>query len=104
MAGAEGIDRRTGVNRVKKYLAGDVTEKMKGDRRMKEKDLEPLAYTVSDIITLLQISRAAAYGLVAKAYQTGLPFRVVKIGDTYRIPMQSFDDWLFGRSNNESNS
>lgn len=46
-------------------------------------------YTVKDICEILSIGRNTAYRLITKA-----PFRVIKIGDVYRIPKDGFDDWL----------
>lgn len=52
-------------------------------------------YTVKDIIDILQISKGAAY----KFIKDNPPFAVIKIGDTYRIPKNSFDKWFNNISN-----
>ena len=55
---------------------------------------EKKVYEVRDIQDILGISRNGAYEFVRKAYDTGKPFRVIKIGGNYRIPKTSFDTWL----------
>ena len=70
------------------------------DQRMTElsahnMDLEPVtdterrAYSVDDIMAILDISRSTAYILIKKNY-----FRSIKIGKQLRIPKTSFDEWL----------
>ena len=51
---------------------------------------------VKDIREILQISQKTAYNLVKQALKTGDMFRVIKLGNTYRIPTKSFLDWLDG--------
>lgn len=55
---------------------------------------EKKVYEVKDIQDILGISRNGAYEFVRKAYDTRKPFRVIKIGGSYRIPKISFDAWL----------
>ena len=55
---------------------------------MKEKEAK--VYTVQEITGMLAISKNAAYQFV----RDNPPFRVLKIGDTYRIPKESFDRWF----------
>lgn len=55
---------------------------------------EKKVYDVKDIQNILGISRNGAYDFVKRAYTTGKPFRVIKIGGNYRIPKISFDAWL----------
>lgn len=55
---------------------------------MKEKEAK--VYTVSEITGMLAISKNAAYQFV----RDNPPFRVLKIGDIYRIPKESFDRWF----------
>ena len=61
--------------------------------RNKEKmtvfDGEKRAYSVDDIMAILDISRSSAYILI----KTDL-FRSVKIGNQLRISKASFDKWL----------
>lgn len=51
---------------------------------------EKKVYTVMEIVDMLGISRSVAYSLV----RNNPPFRVLKIGDTYWIPKESFDRWF----------
>lgn len=52
-------------------------------------DNEKRAYTVDDIMAILDISRSSAYILIKKNL-----FRSVKIGNQLRISKASFDEWL----------
>lgn len=56
--------------------------------------MEPKVYSVSEIQDILGISRTKAYDFVRKVYKENGPFRVIKIGDSYRIPKKGFDQWL----------
>lgn len=57
---------------------------------------EKKIYSVSDIQRILKLSRNAAYKFVQECYQNQKPFRVIKIGREYKIPVKSFDNWLNG--------
>ena len=48
--------------------------------------MEPKVYTVSEIQELLGIGRSAAYEYIKKVEKENKPFRVIKIGNSYRIP------------------
>lgn len=50
---------------------------------------EKQVYTVKDIANIMNISRNTAYALV-KSH----PFPIIKIGDTYRVSKEVFDNWL----------
>ena len=50
---------------------------------------EKRAYSVDDIMDILDISRSSAYILIKKNL-----FRSVKIGNQLRISKASFDKWL----------
>lgn len=50
---------------------------------------EKRAYSVDDIMAILDISRSSAYILIKKDL-----FRSVKIGNQLRISKASFDKWL----------
>ena len=50
--------------------------------------------TVNDVQEILQISQKTAYNLVRQALATGDPFKVIKIGNRYKIPTESFLNWL----------
>lgn len=52
-------------------------------------DNEKRAYSVDDIMAILDISRSSAYILIKKNL-----FRNVKIGNQLRISKASFDEWL----------
>lgn len=52
-------------------------------------DGENRAYSVDDIMAILDISRSSAYILIKKNL-----FRSVKIGNQLRISKASFDEWL----------
>lgn len=51
------------------------------------------AYSVDDIMDILDISRSSAYILIKKGF-----FRSHKIGKQIRISKVSFDEWLDGVS------
>ena len=50
---------------------------------------EKRAYSVDDIMAILDISRSSAYILIKKNF-----FRSLKIGNQLRISKASFDAWL----------
>ena len=52
-------------------------------------DNEKRAYSVDDIMSILDINRSTAYILIKRKY-----FRSIKIGKQLRIPKTSFDEWL----------
>lgn len=52
-------------------------------------DSKKRAYSVDDIMAILDISRSSAYILIKKNL-----FRSVKIGNQLRISKSSFDEWL----------
>lgn len=52
-------------------------------------DSEKRAYSVDDIMSILDISRSSAYILIKKNF-----FRSFKIGKQLRISKASFDEWL----------
>ena len=58
--------------------------------------MESKIYTVTDIKDLLNISRTKAYEYVKKVYKEGKPFKVIKVGENYRVPKTIFDKWLNG--------
>ncbi|MFV0394721.1 MAG: helix-turn-helix domain-containing protein [Coprobacillaceae bacterium] len=58
--------------------------------------MEKQVYTVSDIISILGISKTTAYQLV----RTNC-FKSVRIGNSIRIPKKSFDEWLDNKSEKE---
>lgn len=50
--------------------------------------------TVKDLQEILGISQKTAYGLVRQAVATENMFKVIKIGSHYKIPTNSFLNWL----------
>ena len=51
-------------------------------------------YDVDDIQRLLGLCRSKAYTYPDEVYRKQEPFRVIKIGKLFRVPKQSFDNWL----------
>ena len=58
--------------------------------------LERQVYLAQDIQQLLGIGRSKCYTYLEEVYQKQEPFRVIKIGKLFRVPKQSFDNWLNG--------
>lgn len=50
---------------------------------------EKRAYSVDDLMEILDISRSSAYILIKKNF-----FRSVRVGNQLRISKASFDEWL----------
>lgn len=59
-------------------------------------NLEKQVYDADDIQKLLGIGRSKAYAFLDEVYEKQKPFRVIKIGRLYRIPIETFDKWLRG--------
>lgn len=51
-------------------------------------------YSISEIQKLLGLGRTKSYKFLDEVYKKQEPFRVIKIGKLYRIPKDSFDQWL----------
>ncbi len=51
-------------------------------------------YSISEVQKLLGLGRTKAYKFLEEVYKRQKPFRVIKIGKLYRIPKDSFDQWL----------
>ena len=58
---------------------------------------ECVTLRVEDTATILGISLSAAYNMIEKAYKEGAPFKVLRIGKSYRILKESFYDYVFDR-------
>lgn len=58
--------------------------------------MESKVYSITEIKDMLGVSRTKAYDYVKKVYKDQKPFRVIKVGDNYRIIRASFDNWLNG--------
>ena len=52
-------------------------------------NIVPMVYTAEDIMIMLKISKSTAYNLLHDA-----PFAVIRLGDTYRVPKETFDTWV----------
>ena len=63
---------------------------------MEEKLNTQQVYTPSEIQVLLGIGRSKTYHYLAQGDLEGKAFRVLKIGNQYRILKKSFDDWMCG--------
>ena len=61
---------------------------------MIENEMEKKVYKVEDVQNLLGLGRSKAYEFIENVYYDRKPFRVLKIGRSYRIPCNSFDRWL----------
>jgi len=55
---------------------------------------EKRVYEVEDVQEILNIGRTKAYAFIQEVYVKQKPFKVIKIGNIYRIPKASFDRWL----------
>lgn len=55
---------------------------------------EKCVYDVNDVQQMLGIGRTTAYTFIRNVYEQGIPFKVVKVCDSYRIHKKSFDNWL----------
>lgn len=55
-----------------------------------EDSYEKKIYEVKDIQNILGIGRSTAYDYIKKVYNDKGPFRVLKIGDHYKVPKESF--------------
>lgn len=73
----------------------ELMEQRMADLSIRNAESEPMpnskkrAYSVDDIMDILDISRSSAYILIKKNF-----FRSIKVGKQLRIPKASFDEWL----------
>ena len=68
---------------------------------MIENEMEKKVYKVEDVQNLLGLGRSKAYEFIENVYYDRKPFRVLRIGRSYRIPCNSFDKWLNGDEERE---
>jgi len=54
----------------------------------------PQVYDIKDIMSIMGLGRSSAYAWIKQVYTDQKPFRVIKVGTTYKIPKKSFDAWL----------
>lgn len=66
-----------------------------GSGTLQENDAA-VVYFAQDIQKLLGIGRSRCYTYLEEVYKKQEPFRVIKIGKLFRVPKQSFDNWLNG--------
>lgn len=57
-------------------------------------DNEKRVYEVEEIQEILNVGRTKIYEFIKKVHKEQQPFKVIKIGNLYRIPKKSFDQWL----------
>lgn len=54
-------------------------------------------YLAADIQKMLGIGKSRSYTFLEEVYrQKNPPFKVLKIGKLFRVPKNSFDEWLNG--------
>lgn len=51
-------------------------------------------YNAKDIQKILGIGRSRAYEYLKEVEETGEPFKIIKIGTVYKIPILSFNKWI----------
>lgn len=61
-----------------------------------ENNYDKKVYEVEDIQKILGISRTSVYEFIKETYKNQKPFKVLKIGNLYRIPKHAFDKWING--------
>ena len=55
---------------------------------------ESSVYRPSEIQKILQFSRSKTYTFLREVYAAGRPFKVMKLGNSYRVNKASFDHWF----------
>jgi len=53
-------------------------------------------YFAEDIQKALGLGKSKTYEYLQEVYRLQKPFRVIKVGKLFRIPKNSFDNWLYG--------
>lgn len=53
-------------------------------------------YLAEDIQAALGLGRSKTYEYLQEVYRNQSPFRVIKVGRLFRVPKNSFDNWLYG--------
>ena len=51
-------------------------------------------YLATDIQKALSLGRSKTYQFLEEVYKKQEPFRVIKVGKLFRVPRESFDQWL----------
>ena len=63
---------------------------------MSQTEVQVKVYKVEDIQQMLGIGRSKTYMFLEKVSKAQKPFRVIRVGNSYRIPRDSFDKWING--------
>ena len=58
---------------------------------------ESAVYQARYIQEKLCLSKTKTYDYLKQVYNTQSPFRVIRIGSTFRIPKKEFNEWLYGK-------
>ena len=53
-----------------------------------------VVYSSTDVRKLLGLGRNTLYKFLEKVYHSQKPFKVIKIGNIYKIPKEPFDRWI----------
>lgn len=61
---------------------------------MENQIIEKTVYNPEDIQTILGIGKNKVYDFLDDVYLNTHFFKVIKIGNLYKIPIKSFDSWL----------
>ncbi len=56
-------------------------------------------YTPKEVSGMLGVSRSKAYEWLKEVKEKKEPFRVISVGRSVRVPIESFDVWLRGGGN-----
>lgn len=64
-------------------------------------EIHNVVYDAEDIQTILKIGKNKVYEFLDDVYTNTHLFKVIKIGKLYRIPKNSFDQWLCGNNKGE---
>ncbi len=51
-------------------------------------------YNITDIQKILGVGRSRAYEYIREVEKNGEPFKVIRIGSVYKIPVLSFNKWI----------
>ena len=56
---------------------------------------EKIVYNPEDIQVILGIGKNKVYEFLEDVYKNTHFFKVIKIGKLYKVPIKSFDSWLY---------
>lgn len=59
-------------------------------------NVEKMVYNASEIQRMLGMGKNRLYEFLEETYKKQTPFRVLKFGKIYKVPKQSFDNWING--------